>query len=66
MPGVAADVRVAVGDRVTAKQVLIVLEAMKMEHHITAPVDGLVTEVLVKAGSQVANGELLLVLEPDE
>jgi propionyl-CoA carboxylase alpha chain len=65
MPGVAADVRVAVGDHVSAKQVLVVLEAMKMEHHITAPVDGTVTEVLVKAGGQVANGELLLVLEPD-
>ncbi len=66
MPGVAADVRVAVGEHVTARQVLVVLEAMKMEHHITAPVDGVVTEVLVKAGGQVANGELLLVLEPDE
>jgi propionyl-CoA carboxylase alpha chain len=66
MPGVARDVRVAVGDRVAAKQVLVVLEAMKMEHHITAPVDGVVTEVLVHAGSQVHNGELLLVLEPVE
>ena len=64
MPGVAADVRVAVGDVVSAKQVLVVLEAMKMEHHITSPVDGVVTEVRVQAGGQVSNGELLLVVAP--
>jgi propionyl-CoA carboxylase alpha chain len=64
MPGVASEVRVAVGDRVTAGRVLVVLEAMKMEHHITAPVDGTVTELLVQAGGQVHNGQLLLVIEP--
>jgi len=55
---------VAVGDVVSAKQVLVVLEAMKMEHHITSPVDGVVTEVRVQAGGQVSNGELLLVVAP--
>jgi len=64
MPGVASDVRVAVGDEVHAGQVLVVLEAMKMEHHITSPADGRVTEVHVHAGSQVHNGDVLLVLEP--
>jgi biotin carboxyl carrier protein len=64
MPGVASAVRIQVGDHVVAGQVLVVLEAMKMEHHITAPVDGTVTEVHVHAGSQVHNGEVLLVLEP--
>ncbi len=40
MPGAVLDVRCAVGDTVTARQVLVVLEAMKMEHHVSAPFDG--------------------------
>ena len=64
MPGVATDVRVTAGERVRAGQVLVVLEAMKMEHHIAAPVDGTVADVRVQTGSQVHNGDLLLVLEP--
>jgi biotin carboxyl carrier protein len=64
MPGVATDVRVAQGDQVKARQVLVVLEAMKMEHHITAPVDGTVSELFVGTGAQVQNGEVLLVLDP--
>jgi propionyl-CoA carboxylase alpha chain len=64
MPGVATDVRVALGEEVKAKQVLVVLEAMKMEHHITAPLDGTVSQLLVSPGDHVENGEVLLVLEP--
>jgi len=64
MPGVVSEVRTNVGDHVAAKQVLVVLEAMKMEHHITAPVEGTVTEVRVQAGGQVHNGDILLVLDP--
>jgi propionyl-CoA carboxylase alpha chain len=63
MPGVASAVRVQVGDHVEAGQVLVVLEAMKMEHHITAAVAGTVTEVHVQPGSQVHTGDVLLVLE---
>ena len=70
MPGVASDVRVAVGDTVTAGQILVVLEAMKMEHHITAANNGTVVEVLVRAGEQVRNSQVLLIIEapnsPDE
>ena len=40
------------------------LEAMKMEHTLTAPRDGAVAEVLVLAGDQVSDGTLLLRLEP--
>ena len=65
MPGVVIDLRAAVGDRVEAGQVLVVLEAMKMEHHIAAPFDGTVTEVPIAAGEQLENGALLLVIEPD-
>ena len=64
MPGVVLDVRCAVGDDVVAGQTLVVLEAMKMEHHMAAPVDGRVTEVGVATGQQVDNGAVLLVLEP--
>jgi propionyl-CoA carboxylase alpha chain len=64
MPGVVLNVRVAVGDVVTAGQTLVVLEAMKMEHHMDAPFDGTVSEVLVVAGQQVDNGAVLMMIEP--
>jgi propionyl-CoA carboxylase alpha chain len=63
MPGVVLDVRVNTGDHVTKGQTLIVLEAMKMEHHMNAPEDGVVAEVRVHQGQQVENGALLLVFE---
>lgn len=64
MPGAVLDVRCEVGASVEARQVLVVLEAMKMEHHVAAPFDGTVTEIRVSAGDQVDNGALLLVIEP--
>jgi len=66
MPGVVLDVRVEPGQQVTAGQTLVVLEAMKMEHHMAAPADGTVAEVRVATGDQVANGALLLVFEPTD
>ncbi len=66
MPGVVLEVRCAVGDRVTAGQTLVLLEAMKMEHHVRAPYAGLVTELRVAPGGQVENGAVLLVVEPEE
>jgi len=63
MPGVVLDVRVSAGEAVTKGQTLVVLEAMKMEHHMNAPADGVVAEVLVHQGQQVENGALLLVFE---
>jgi propionyl-CoA carboxylase alpha chain len=65
MPGIVLEVRVAVGDRVVPGQIVIVLEAMKMEHRMTAQVEGVVTEVHVVAGQQVDNGAVLLVIEED-
>ncbi|TFV51726.1 urea carboxylase [Blastococcus sp. TF02A-35] len=55
-------VDVAVGDRVTAGQPLLALEAMKMETVLTAPADGVVTHVLVGAGTQVSAGTPLVVV----
>ncbi|MCU4187407.1 acetyl-CoA carboxylase biotin carboxylase subunit [Acidiferrimicrobium sp. IK] len=67
MPGAVLEVRCEVGDTVAARQVLVVLEAMKMEHHVVAPFAGIVTEVRVAVGDQVDNGAVLLVIErPDE
>jgi propionyl-CoA carboxylase alpha chain len=64
MPGKVIELRVEVGQRVAAGETLLVLEAMKMEHPIRAPEDGVVFEVRVAAGEQVENGALLLVVEP--
>ena len=62
MPGNVLATHIEVGDTVTAGQLLLVLEAMKMEHRITAPEEGVVAELRVAEGDQVANGELLIVL----
>jgi propionyl-CoA carboxylase alpha chain len=64
MPGVVLDVRCAPGDQAEAGQVLVVLEAMKMEHVVRAPADGVVADVRVAKGQHVENGALLLVFEP--
>jgi excisionase family DNA binding protein len=62
MPGVVSGVRVREDEIVEAHQVLLVLEAMKMENAITAPVDGLVEHVLVKTGQAVNRGDVLVEL----
>ena len=59
MPGTILAVNVAVGDTVKAGDVLLVLEAMKMENEIPAPKDGKVTSVAVAKGASVESGALL-------
>ena len=66
MPGVIVEVRVEPGEQVAAGHTLVVMEGMKMEHHVSAPCDGTVTEVLVAPGDQVDNGSPLLVFEAAE
>ncbi|QBX55592.1 biotin/lipoyl-binding protein [Nocardioides seonyuensis] len=66
MPGSVISVSVAAGDRVEAGQLLLVMEAMKMQHSITAPADGVVAELNVEAGTQVAAGQVLVVVSDDE
>ncbi len=66
MPGRIGVIRVQPGERVTAGQVLVIMEAMKMEHQITAPSPGTVAEVRVAEGQQVDNGAVLVVITPDE
>jgi len=64
MPGKVIELRVAEGDSVQAGQVLLIMEAMKMEHTVTAPHDGTVAQVSVAAGDQVDADALLAVVEP--
>jgi propionyl-CoA carboxylase alpha chain len=63
MPGQVIAVRVAKGDRVTTGQQLLALEAMKMEHAVLAPADGVLAELRVTIGSQVDAGDVLAVIE---
>jgi acetyl-CoA/propionyl-CoA carboxylase biotin carboxyl carrier protein len=64
MPGTVTVVQVAVGDEVTAGTPLLVVEAMKMEHVLTAPVDGVVAELPVTAGQTVALDERVALVTP--
>jgi len=66
MPGKVIAVDVAEGDSVTAGQRLIVLEAMKMEHALTAPFDGTVTQLSASEGGQVQVEALLARVEAEE
>ncbi|WP_405919533.1 acetyl/propionyl/methylcrotonyl-CoA carboxylase subunit alpha [Streptomyces longwoodensis] len=66
MPGTVTVVKVAVGDEVTAGQSLLVVEAMKMEHVVSAPHAGTVTELDVTPGATVAMDQVLAVIAPTE
>ncbi len=63
MPGAVIRIGAEVGDAVTAGQPLVWLEAMKMEHTITAPADGVLTQLNVKPGEQVEVGTVLARVE---
>jgi 3-methylcrotonyl-CoA carboxylase alpha subunit len=62
MPGKLVSFTVKAGDSVKAGQTLAVMEAMKMEHTISAPKDGVVAEILYAAGDQVSDGAELIKL----
>lgn len=62
MPGNILNVNVKVGDAVKKGQVLLILEAMKMENEIMAPKDGTITSVNVQNGSTVESGALLVTI----
>jgi biotin carboxyl carrier protein len=64
MPGQVRAVNVATGAVVEAGAPLLALEAMKMEHAVASPIAGRVTDLRVRAGDQVARGQLLAVVEP--
>jgi acetyl-CoA/propionyl-CoA carboxylase biotin carboxyl carrier protein len=64
MPGTVISVLAEAGQPVTAGQPLVIVEAMKMEHTVTAPADGVVAELTAKAGQQVRMDESLAVIGP--
>ncbi len=64
MPGKVLELRVRVGDEVERGEVLMVLEAMKMEHQITSPLRGVVTELVAEEGISVELGDLLAEITP--
>ena len=63
MPGTILSVNVAAGDAVKRGQVLMILEAMKMENEIMCPCDGKVVSVNTSKGSSVESGTLLCVIQ---
>ena len=66
MPGTVLLVKVAPGERVARGQPLVIVEAMKMEHVVAAPLDGVVAELPVRAGQSVEMDALLAVVKPEE
>ena len=64
MPGKVTAVEVSKGEKVAKGQRLLTLEAMKMEHGLVAPFDGVVAELAAKAGAQVSEGAVLAKIEP--
>jgi propionyl-CoA carboxylase alpha chain len=65
LPGAVGRVLVVPGQRVAAGDLLLTVEAMKLEHAVHAPVGGVITDLRVTAGAQVEAGALLAVLTPD-
>lgn len=66
LPGTVVSVEASVGDTVVEGQLLVVLEAMKMEHRIVADVAGTVTSVLVSPGDRVDAHQVLVTVAPGD
>lgn len=62
MPGKVLEVKVKVGDAVKSGDVIMVLEAMKMQNEIMAPADGTISDVRVSAGQTVGTGDVMIVM----
>jgi propionyl-CoA carboxylase alpha chain len=65
LPGAVGRVLVVPGQRVAAGDLLLTVEAMKLEHPVHAPADGVISDLRVAAGAQVESGSVLAVLTPD-
>jgi biotin carboxyl carrier protein len=65
MPGSVVAIHVAAGTEVETGDRIVTLDAMKMEHVVTAPASGRVTGLTVAVASQVVRGQPLAVIEPD-
>ena len=63
MPGSVLEVKVKVGDSVSEGDVLLILEAMKMENEVTSPAAGVVKSINVSVGATVNTGDTMIVIE---
>ena len=63
MPGIIKSIDVVVGDQINEGDILLILEAMKMENPIVAPVGGKISEVSISQGQSVKGGDRLIVIE---
>ena len=66
MPGTVLEIRVKQGDKVKKGDVLLILDAMKMDNEILSPVDGVVKNICVEQGASVAKDQLLVEFAPAE
>ncbi len=62
LPGNVLSINVSAGQAVKAGQVLVIIEAMKMENEVAAPCDGVVKQIVASKGAVVATGDTLLVI----
>lgn len=62
MPGTILDIKVSEGQEVKSGQVLVILEAMKMENELVAPKDGVVQSINVSKGASVNSGDVLITI----
>ncbi|GIJ52190.1 acetyl/propionyl-CoA carboxylase subuit alpha [Virgisporangium aliadipatigenens] len=66
LPGAVGRILVVPGQRVAAGELVLTVEAMKLEHAVHAPADGVITDLRVATGAQVEAGTLLAILTPDQ
>lgn len=62
MPGTIIDIKVNIGEKVKKGNVILIMEAMKMENEIVASKDGVVVQIIVVKGSSVSTGDVLAVI----
>lgn len=66
MPGKVINVRVKEGEKVNKGDPLVVLSAMKMETNVSAPIGGVVSSISVKTNMELAGGDLIVTIKPEE
>ena len=66
MPGKVVELRVNKGDRVKAGDILLMIEAMKMNHIVKANEDGVVADLFIQENDQLDYGAVLMIIEPEE
>jgi len=62
MPGTILDLKVTEGQKVKAGDIILILEAMKMENEITSPKDGIIAKIYVNKGDTVSTGDSLVIV----